>query len=124
MTIEEALSGNHSKEWKSAADFRYSSLIKNETWKIVKLPEGCKTVGCKWVFQVKYDGEGRIKCTRIHDEIFAPVAHLSSIRILLAFVVENKMEIHQMDIVSKVLNSKLKEEIFMQQPPSMYSQGK
>ena len=50
MTVEEALSGNHTKEWKSAADLEYSLLIANETWKLVKLPEGCKTVGCKWVF--------------------------------------------------------------------------
>ena len=50
MTIEDALSGNHSKEWKSAADLEYSSLCENETWELVKLPEGHRTVGCKWVF--------------------------------------------------------------------------
>ena len=40
-----------------------------------------------------------------YDEtlLLAPVALLSSIRILLAFVVENKMEIHQMNVVSAFL---------------------
>ena len=47
VTIEEALSGNYSKEWKSAADLEYSSLLENETWELVKLPKGCRTVGCK-----------------------------------------------------------------------------
>ena len=98
VTIEEALSGNYSKEWKSAADLEYSSLLENETWELVKLPKGRRTVGCKWVFRVKYDGEGRIKCFKgrlvaqgysqkygiDYDEIFAPAARLSSIRILLA----------------------------------------
>ena len=49
-TIEDALSGSHSEEWKIAADSEYTSLMENETWELVKLPEGCKTVGCKWVF--------------------------------------------------------------------------
>ena len=138
VTIEDALSGNHSKEWKSAADLEYSSLLENETWELVKLPEGRKTVGCKWVFRVKYDGEGRVKCFKgrlvaqgysqkygiDYDEVFAPVARLSSIRILLAFAVENKMKIHQMDVVSAFLNGKLREEIFMQQPPGYVQSGK
>ena len=57
-TIEDALSGSHSEEWKIAADSEYTSLMENEIWELVKLPEGRKTVGCKWVFRVKYDGEG------------------------------------------------------------------
>ena len=138
MTTEDALSSNHSKEWKSAADLEYSSLLENKTWELVKLPEGRRTVGCKWVFRVKYDGEGRVKYFKgrlvaqgyskrygiDYDEIFAPVARLSSIRILLAFAVENKMNIHQMDVVSAFLNGELKEEIFMQQPPGYVQSGK
>ena len=118
VTIEDALSGNHSEEWKSAADLEYSSLLKNETWELVKLPEGCKTVGCKWIFRMKYDGKGRVKCFKSrlvaqgysqkygvnYDEIFAPVACFSSICILLAFAVENRMKIHQMDVVNAFLN--------------------
>ena len=49
-TIEDAFSGSHSEEWKIAADSEYTSLMENETWELVKLPEGRKTVGCKWVF--------------------------------------------------------------------------
>ena len=59
-----------------------------------------------------------------YDEIFTPVARLSSIRILLAFTVENKMNIHQMDVVSAFLNGELREEIFMQQPPGYVQSGK
>ena len=51
MAIKDALSGNHSKEWKSAADLEYSSLLENETWELVKLPEGHKTVGCNGFFE-------------------------------------------------------------------------
>ena len=38
-----------------------NALNKNKTWKIVDLPKGKKTVGCKWIFTVKCraDGQGR-----------------------------------------------------------------
>ena len=39
-TINDALNSDHSQEWKVAADFEYSSLIENQTWDLVKLPEG------------------------------------------------------------------------------------
>ena len=54
----------------------------------------------------------------------ALVARLSSIHILFVFAVKNKMDIHQMDIVSRFLNVELKEEIFMQQPPGYVQSGK
>ena len=41
-TIEEALSGVHSKQWKTAADAEYQSLMENDTWELVNLPEGRK----------------------------------------------------------------------------------
>ena len=89
-------------------------------------------------FQVKYDGEGRVKCFKgrlvaqgysqqhgiDYYEIFAPVVRLSSIHILFAFAIENKMEIHQMNVVGAFLNGELKEEIFMQQPPGYVQSGK
>ena len=48
-----------------------------------------------------------------YDELLAPIACLPSIHILLAFVIENKMDIHQIDVVSTFLNGELKEEILM-----------
>ena len=46
-----------SKEWKLVADAEYNSLMENNTWELVKLPEGRKVIGSKWVFRVKYDGK-------------------------------------------------------------------
>lgn len=39
-----------------------SALEKNETWEIVDLPPGKKTVGskCKWVYTVKFQPSGEI----------------------------------------------------------------
>ena len=137
-TIDDALNSNHSQEWKVAADFEYSSLIENQTWDLVKLPKGHNIVGCKWVFRVKNDGNGKVNCFKgrlvaqgfsqrhgvNYEEIFSPVVHLSSIRTLLAFAAKKKLHVHQMDVASAFLNGELKEEIYMKQPPGYVQSGK
>ena len=44
-TIDEALNSPHAKEWKLATDKEYQSLIENDTWDLVELPEGRFVVG-------------------------------------------------------------------------------
>lgn len=41
-------------------DAEYLSLLKNKTWALTKLPPSKKTVGCKWVFRIKYKTNGQI----------------------------------------------------------------
>ena len=36
--------------------------MENKTWSLVKLHKGCNVVGYKWVFRVKYDGNGEFNC--------------------------------------------------------------
>ena len=59
-----------------------------------------------------------------YEETFSPVVRFSSIRALLAFVVENDMLIHQMDVVTAFLNGSLEEEIYMEQPAGYVQPGK
>jgi hypothetical protein len=65
-TLEEALKGEYAKEWKEAIQKEYNSLIKNETWEVVELPPNRKTIGCKWVFKVKYKADGTIDRFKAH----------------------------------------------------------
>ena len=137
-TIDNALNSEYSKEWKAVADLEYGALMENQTWNLVEPPKECNVIGCKWVFRVKYDGNGNVKYYKgrlvaqgflqkhgvDYREVFSPVAHLSSICILLAFAAENKLQIHQMDVVSAFLNGELKEEIYMRQPPGYELKGK
>ncbi|RVX14783.1 Retrovirus-related Pol polyprotein from transposon TNT 1-94 [Vitis vinifera] len=37
------------------------ALLKNKTWILVSLPKGQKTVGCKWVFSIKYKVDGTVE---------------------------------------------------------------
>ncbi|KAA0051110.1 reverse transcriptase [Cucumis melo var. makuwa] len=55
------------------------ALEKNRTWEICALSNRHKTIGCKWVFSLKYKA----------DETFSSVAKLNTVRVLL-FVAVNK----------------------------------
>jgi hypothetical protein len=53
-----------------------------------------------------------------YDKMFAPVAKFASLHAILAIAAEHNLEVQQMDVKSAYLNGELKEEIFMEPPPS------
>ena len=88
-------------KWKAAMQEELGALEKNKTWEIVSLPPGKKAVGCKWVFTIKQTPEGKIDRYKArlvakgysqtygidYDETFAPVAKMSTIRMLISLPV-------------------------------------
>ena len=136
-SIQEALTSKYSEQWKAAVDSEYQSLMENKTWELVELPVDRKAIGCKWVFKVKYGEQGEVERFRgrlvakgysqkygiDYDEMFSPVVRFNSIRALLAYAVQKRMLIHQMDVVTAFLNGELEEEIYMQQPEGYVESG-
>lgn len=57
------------------------------------------------------------------DEVFAPVARLETVRLLLALVANGGLKIHHMDIKSAFLNGDLQEEVYVHQPPGSCDQN-
>jgi hypothetical protein len=45
------------KEWKTACLEELESLQKHSIFKLTDLPEAHKTIGCRWVFNIKSDGQ-------------------------------------------------------------------
>ena len=50
-TLAQALSTPEAGDWKQAAESEIQSLIDNDTWELVDLPDGRKPVGCRWVIK-------------------------------------------------------------------------
>ncbi|KAH9657504.1 hypothetical protein KPL70_023101 [Citrus sinensis] len=52
-TFGEALRSSESNQWKLAMEEEMKSLHQNETWELVKLPKGKRTIDNKWVYTKK-----------------------------------------------------------------------
>jgi Reverse transcriptase (RNA-dependent DNA polymerase)/Integrase core domain/GAG-pre-integrase domain len=134
QTFDEAIDHpEYSRQWEEAILDEYNSLVKNSTWILTELPEGRKAISCKWVFKHKTDEEGNVTrfkarlVARGYTQIsgvdyldtFAPVAKLSSIKILFSIAAAEDLEIHQMDVVTAFLLEDLDDEIYMEQPEGL-----
>ena len=94
-SVQEAL---QVPEWRKAISEEMKALEKNHTWEETDLLRGKKTVGCKWVFTIKYNSNGSLErykarlvakgITQTYGveflESFAPVAKLNTVRVLLS----------------------------------------
>ena len=56
--VQEAL---NSKPWKDAINEELQALEKNKTREVMDLPKGKKTVGCRWIYTIKYKVDGTIE---------------------------------------------------------------
>jgi hypothetical protein len=129
-TYKEALAGPDSDKWLEAMNSEMESMYTNQVWNLVDLPDGVRTIKCKWVFKVKTDMDGNATVfkarlvakgfTQVHgvdyDETFSPVAMLKSIRIILAIAAYYDYEIWHMDVKTAFLNGILEEDVYMTQP--------
>ena len=113
------------------------SIEENKARSLVDLPPGHKPIGLKWVFKVKRDEHGAVvkHKTRLvakgyvqrpgidFTEVFAPVARLESVRVLLAVAAHEGWEVHHMDVKSTFLNGELQEEVYVAQPAGFVVEG-
>jgi hypothetical protein len=123
--------------WCRAMEEEVKSIEDNGTWTLTELPEGRRAVGLKWVFKVKKNEHGEIARHKVrlvvkgyaqrqgvdYDEVFAPMARMEAIRLVIALVAREGWQIHHMDVKSAFLNGDLMEEVFVQQPPCFEVQG-
>ncbi|GJV27345.1 putative RNA-directed DNA polymerase [Tanacetum coccineum] len=119
-----------SKHWKDAMEEEIKALIKNNTWEKRVLPPGKKTVGCRWVFTIKYKPDGTIERYKArlvakghtqtygidYSETFSPVAKINTIRVLISIAANKGWPLHQFDVKNAFLHGELKEKIYMEAP--------
>ncbi|GKC46376.1 putative ribonuclease H-like domain-containing protein [Tanacetum coccineum] len=102
-----------------------------KVWTLVDLLIGKRAIGTKWVYRNKKDERGvviRNKARLVaqgytqeegidYDEVFAPVARIEAIRLFLAYASFKDFVVYQMDVKSAFLYGKIKEEVYVCQPP-------
>ena len=129
-TFLEAMQSRDSAFWREAVDDEMDSILSNNTYDIVDLPQGCKTIGCKWIFRKKYHTDGSIQTFKArlvakgfrqkegidYFDTYAPVARTTTIRVLFALASLHNLYVHQMDVKTTILNGDLDEEVYMEQP--------
>ena len=137
-SVSEVMSSNEKEKWINAMENEIESLKKHDVWELVDLPEGRKTVGCKWIYKLKHDEDGNIERYKArlvaqgfsqkegidYDETFSPVVRFESIRTVIALAAQFGLKLHQMDVKTAFLNGELKEKIYMKQPPGYVVEGK
>eukprot|EP00268_Persea_americana_P008044 TRINITY_DN13089_c0_g1_i1.p1 TRINITY_DN13089_c0_g1~~TRINITY_DN13089_c0_g1_i1.p1 ORF type:complete len:530 (+),score=94.20 TRINITY_DN13089_c0_g1_i1:90-1592(+) len=118
-------------------DADIASIEKNNTWELTDLPRGQKTIGVKWVFKTKLNEKGEIDKHKArlvakgykqefgvdYKEVFAPVARLDTIRLVVSMAAQNSWPIFQLDVKSAFLHGDLQEQVYIEQPPGYVQQG-
>ena len=106
------------------------ALEKNRTCELIDLLKEKRTIGCKWVFTVKFKSDGSLERYKAHlvskgftqtygidySETFASVSKLNIVHVLLSIVVNLDWKLQQLDVKNAFLNGDLKEKVFMDAP--------
>jgi len=119
-------------QWCIAMQDELNQFEINEVWELIPRNESLQVIGTKWVFRNKLDEDGNItkNKTRLvakgyrqeegidYDETYAPVERLEAIRLHLAYASIKKFKLYQMNVKSAFLNGFMKEDVYVEQPPS------
>ncbi|KAL0313968.1 UNVERIFIED_CONTAM: Copia protein [Sesamum angustifolium] len=123
--------------WKEAVNDEMDSIMGNNTWVLVNLPPSCKPLGCKWIFKKKMKVDGTIEKFNArlviqsfrqrpgidYFDIYAPIARIATIRLLIALASIHNLVIHQMDVKTAFPNGDLDKEVYMKQPEGFIIPG-
>ncbi|KAE9618243.1 putative RNA-directed DNA polymerase [Lupinus albus] len=134
INVEEAISH---KVWRLAMEDELKSIEKNDTWEMVNLPKDKKPIAVKWVFKVKHNPDGSIAKHKArlvakgfmqkkgldYSEVYAPVARIETVRVIIAIASLKRWKLWQLDVKSAFLNGPLDESVFITQPPGFICQG-
>lgn len=126
----------HSK-WRNAMKSEINAIERNNTWELVVLPKGVKTIGVKWVFKTKYNEHGEVdKCKAClvvkgyaqqfgidYTEVYAPVARWDTIRMIVALAAQKDWCIFQLDVKSTFLHGELSEAVYIEHPQGFVNKG-
>ncbi|GBN86017.1 Retrovirus-related Pol polyprotein from transposon RE1 [Araneus ventricosus] len=132
IAMESALKGESSQDWLKALASEVKSILKHDTFDLVKRMENMELIGSRFILRNKYGSDGKIKLKKARlvaqgfgqipevnycqNQTFSPVTRLSSIRMLSSLAAKFKAKIYQFDITTAYLNGILEDEVHMNIP--------
>ena len=104
-------------------DDEIEAIERNDTWELINLPKGHKTIGVKWVFKTKLKENGEVDKYKAclvakgykqeygidYTEVFALVARHDTIKLVIALATQNSWPIYQLDVKLAFLHGNLEE---------------
>ena len=130
-TYKQAMQSKDSLSWQQAVDKELKSIADNNVFSIVDRPPGVKLQTGRFLFKIKYTGQGQLFKARLiahgfkqvagsdYWETYGPVSSSVATRIFLTMCATYGMIIHQMDIDTAFLIAELTEELYMEPPVGM-----
>lgn len=109
------------EKWRKAMTEEFDSLIKMKTWKLVEPPKQVQPLTCRWIQRQKEDGRLKAKLVARgfeqkegvdYSEIFSPVVHDVSIRLILSLAASNRMKLMTFEVKTAFLHGNLKEDLY------------
>lgn len=113
------------KPWADVMLSEINALEANQTWDIVPRPPNKNIVDCKWLFKVKYTAEDQVDKYKArlvakgftqtvnYFITYAPVAKMTTVRVILALAAQYNWFIHQMDVNNAFWHGVLNDEIYI-----------
>lgn len=106
-------------------------------WSLVDLPSGVKQIGLRWIFKIKSNSDGTINKYKARlvakgyvqqygidvEEVFASVARLETIRLLISLAATKGWEVHYLDVKTAFLHGELNETVYVMQPEGFEVKG-
>ena len=120
------------KEWKTACREELEALRRRNVFELVNPPKGRKIIKNRWVFDQKTDGRKKAQLVAKgfsqvegvdYDEIFSPVVHFETVRMMLALAALEDWHITGLDVKTAFLYGELDEELYMEQPEGFKAKG-
>ena len=127
INYEEAVK---SSKWRSTMESEIHSIENNQTWELIDLSIGAKTIGVKWIYKTKLNELGEVDKYKARlvtkgysqqqgvdfTEVFAPVTRMDTVRMVVTLAAQRGWKIYQLDVKSAFLHGELSEDVYVKQP--------